>query len=511
MASPNAIRLTLLYARWRSALPRRGAVMPLRQRFWSGGVGHGAARQRLLLIDARDRNDLLHLLRCAQCRRWAMGALVEEIEASAGVGAQRLPELTGEERQASEAGFQRARQLARQVGQLAGDARRQAIPGHQALGDRWAAGALIAAAGALLDDWPQAERLAELSLEVVALHNALAAPERRALEVGGLTALLRSRHRLGKLEQADEAWRRALPLANTLPAVDLDRAELLAAVAQLRWTQGALDEAAALLLHAASIFARFAEGYAQAACQLQAAFVLLEQDDPARARPNLEMARFSLPEELAPALAGRCACALAYCRAALGHRAGSAATEGLAGVPDDRGEQVFRAWWLGRAAACAGDHGRAEWLLAAARRQLLAAGSLGEAARCTLDLLLLRVRTRSGKPVTGLAAQILDAFGATPATALVAMALESLAGLAARESPHLLAAADSIRREFAQLPPGEGRPDLIAGLQQLADPLLVYSQRELIEQQLDAPDDEEASPEPAAPHPEAPPHGAVTW
>jgi hypothetical protein len=501
----NAIRLALLCGRLRSALGRPG--LPIRQRFWSRGVDHPAARAHLLEVDGRDRNHLLHLLHCPDCRQWAMGELVEGIEAASTVGSQGIPDLSAEDRQASETSYERARQLARQVGQLAGDARSQAIAAHEALSDRWAAAALIAAAGAPLEDWPQAERLAELGLEVVSLHRALSADDRRVLELGGLTALLRCRHRRGKLAEAEAAYRQALPLLSALPAVSLERAELLAAAAQLRWTGGALDEAAALFLAAAWIFGRTDQEAAQAACQLQAAFVYLDQGNPERARPNLEMPRLVLADDgLAPALAGRCACALAYCQAALGRRVRSGAMAELAAVPEDRGEQVFRLWWLARTAGCTGDHRRARRLLDAVRRQLLADGSLGEAARCTFELLLERARAGPDQPLEPLAGELVDAFGPNPAAVHAAETLGLLARLAAQQSPRFLPAAESICRELAQLPPGDGRPDLIVATQLLADPLLVYGESELIEQQRDSREEELASPEPPGAQ-----DGALTW
>ena len=498
MASSKTILPALLSGRLRSALGSQGLGLALRQRFWSRAADHPVARRHLLVVDGHDRLHLLHLLHCPACRRWAMDELVDAIEAGSTVGSLKLPDVAPEDRQASEAGYERARQLARQVGQLAGNARSQAIAAHEALGDRWAAAALIAAAGALLEDWHQAERLAQLGLEVVAMHRALTAAERRELEVGGLTALMRCRHRLGRVAEAEATYRRAVPLASALPAISIERAELLAAAAQLRWTEGALDEAAALFLSAAWIFGRTDQGPAQAACQVQAAFVFLDQDNPERALPNLEMARLVLADdELAPALAERCACVLAYCQAALGRRVRSAATVELANAPRDRGEQVFRDWWLGRTASCMGDHRQAQRLLAAARRELLADGSLGEAARCTLDLLLVRARAGSDQALERLAGEVLDAFGPHPAAVRVAEALVSLAGLAAQQSPRFMAAAESACREFARLPAGEGRLDLITDPQLLADPLLVYSESELLEQQSGANQEMPAPPQPA--------------
>lgn len=184
------------------------------------------------------------------------------------------------------ASVEQVRQLAREVMALQGEQRQQAIEAQPGLGEVFAAAALLRAAAECLQSPGDAEQLAELALELVSRQHALSLEQRRALRLQALTALVRSRHRLGKLDDAEAACRQAVPLLRAVPALSRDRAALLAAQAQLRWSQGRLDEAAALFGHAAWIWGRDGDRQRQAASLVQAGFVLLELGIPERARPS---------------------------------------------------------------------------------------------------------------------------------------------------------------------------------------------------------------------------------
>src|SRR5437016_610060 len=134
---------------------------------------------------------------------------------------------------------------------------------------------------------------------------------------------------------------------------------------------------------------------AEAACRAQGGLVLVELADPVRARPELVRARYRLNADLAPALAARVGLVLAWCDLACGREAHARgelrAARELYGSASGAGEEVVRAWWEARIAALDQRAPAAEAQLDAVRRRLLAGGSLGEAARSTLDLLAVRV------------------------------------------------------------------------------------------------------------------------
>jgi tetratricopeptide (TPR) repeat protein len=195
------------------------------------------------------------------------------------------------------------------------------------------------------------------------------------------------------------------------------------------------------------------------------------------ARPELELAEATLDARVARALKARAAFGLALCCAALGRHAQATACLRLAkAVADPRagvGEAAYGSWSEGRIQAYLGNYALADRLLDAARRGVLAGGSLGEAARCTLQLLAVRIVAGRHGDLDSLGADLRDAFGAEPDAARCAEGVASLARLAARNSPLFDSTFDSINRSFRQVVGSEDRPSLIPSVQMLADSLLV--------------------------------------
>ncbi len=440
-------------------------------------VQHEELPDLLGALTDRDRVRFLHVLGCARCSREARGSLTGNVFAQID-----QLDLDGARAAAWEIDVARRFMVGLTV-QPSDSPHRTSAPQESSRPSEGAA-ALLAATEQLANP-ARGEELAVRALEMAATDKGLAFEEAVPLRLGALSLLMLFRLRQGRLAQAETTYEEALSALEPEPALSDLRASLLAGLGQLRWTQMRRDEAAALLASAGWIFEFAREKQAAAACHLQAGFALLEEVDPARARPHFVLGGSALDGERAPALKARALYGWAYCRAALDIPAEAPAAPGRdrpAGDPDpDAGEETFHCWWMGKISTCEKDYLAADRELETARRRLLAAGSLAEAARCSLDLLVVRLAAAylgSGQ-AEGLGDALVEAFGTGPAVARCAERLESAARLAARGSPRFEANLWSTRSGFARLPPDQCRPDLIRSVQSLADPLLVDAIRRL--------------------------------
>ena len=174
----------------------------------------------------------------------------------------------------------------------------------------------------------------------------------------------------------------------------LDRAFYCRALALLRWEQGRLDEAGALLAHALRCFGESEATRKGAAEEKGTTWALvglleLEQDREARAHAALAAALDTMDLERRPWLTVRASLALAQVGASRGacDSALSVLQEVWRLSPQitDSQEQVCLRWWEGRVQARLGDELDAEALLGSARRSYLKQGCLPEAALVTLD------------------------------------------------------------------------------------------------------------------------------
>jgi tetratricopeptide (TPR) repeat protein len=371
---------------------------------------HQAAREILAGLGPDERFALLHLASCRRCRREVERELLESVRDQ--LGPPRRPPEPQEPRASPRPHYSEgfvegvltrtsaAAENARRLASLPAGDRRAAIAADAELRDPRVAAALLMTAEDALDDPAHAVQLAQTAADILSPLPADPAGRNLARLLRAFSLVVRGLRQQGRLEQAEDAYRRALPFLGPAPAAHTDgteRAALLAAVAQLHWTERRLDEAAALFSHAGRLFAELGERQGEAACRAQAAFVLLEQDDPFRARGELALAHAHVDAELAPALAARIALVLAYCNLAAGRldqaRQRLRGARGLYERALGAGEAVFRSWWEGLIAALEGERDRADSLLDSVRRRLLAEGSIAEAARASLDLLLLRVQS----------------------------------------------------------------------------------------------------------------------
>ena len=439
-------------------------------------INHGDARRFLSQLAPAHRLTLHHLLTCPRCQHEAERQVVDDVHDRLAPPA-RPPATTAREPMVAPAG-----------------ARGEASVAEPLRDDPRAAARLLAQADDALDQPLRAEQLGAAAFAIVSGHDFDLPGRNMAMLLHALWVILRSRRVQGRLAEAEDIVRQAIPFLGALPGVTEHRALLLGGVAQLRWSERRLDEAAALFSQAARICGELGATQGQAAYRAQAGFVLAEIDDPRRARDELRLAHAQIDAQLAPALAARIALVLSWCSLATGRAA--AAGESLATAralyqqAPSAGEELLRAWWEARIADLEGRAAEADAALDGVRRELLAAGSVAEAARCTLDLLTFRVEAERLDSLSQLGPDLLGAFGCRLSAVRPAELIDWLATLAANRSARLASALAAIRCHLVGLRPSardcfagqtpfpQDRPDIIADAQDLADALLVAARRD---------------------------------
>jgi hypothetical protein len=118
-----------------------------------------------------------------------------------------------------------------------------------------------------------------------------------------------------------------------------------------------------------------------------------------------------------------------------------------------------------------GQRREADARLDSVRRLLLVEGSLAEAARHTLELLVFRVDSSRFDELKVLSGELAEAFSGSPEAVRCAETIEALADKAASGSPHFDLAAVAAREFFEGLRPDDARRNLIADVQAMADRL----------------------------------------
>jgi hypothetical protein len=261
-----------------------------------------------------------------------------------------------------------------------------------------------------------------------------------------------------------------------LPRGEASEEEALSAVglAQVWEDCGNVEAAAAQYLLAAYRYARLDATLPAAACQAQLGFLLYESGDLEGAAGPLRAGLELLDPAFAPSLAARMWLVLAEIETML--HADLAAAESLHRarrlyrLAPSPGERVERIWREARIALAAGAD--AEARLDVVRRQLLAHGSLAEAARSTFELLLLRLDDLRFEAAGELATALAAAF--PPAAAGLAAEMASLVSLAAADHPlaYHQAHQDLTVRLRHQAPASPDRRPLLRPTRWLADRLL---------------------------------------
>jgi hypothetical protein len=257
-----------------------------------------------------------------------------------------------------------------------------------------------------------------------------------------------------------------------------------AGLAQVCADTGDVDAAVAQFLQAAWVFSKLGAAAPAAGCQAELGLLLLDSGDLVNAGTSLRAAAELLDPAFAPSLAARLRLALAEVAAALGDRAAAGEelrrARALYRLAPAAAEGVERRRREARIAAASGDVAAADALLEPVRRELLARGSLDEAARSTFEHVLLRIEERRLGEVGELTGQLAAAF---PGAGEGERWAEEMAGLArvAGTNP------DGVYRACCELglrlrlrlrqatPPDScqaGRPPLVTPLRLLADRLL---------------------------------------
>ncbi len=223
-----------------------------------------------------------------------------------------------------------------------------------------------------------------------------------------------------------------------------EQALLCRALGLLRWEQGRLDEAAALLERAAELSAGAELPHEEGACRVLRALLMLEEG---KVRDAVGPLRDGLPLLIDPGLTayGGLALALGLAERGQARRARTQRDESAPLVPLAPAAARLLALRLqGLTALALGEPAEADEILAALRREALAAGRLPEAAVATLALARLDVERRAERDtgrrrIAELAATFRGA--------------EGLDGILA-----------ALRDYPAQMPAGESLPDFTSSL-----------------------------------------------
>jgi tetratricopeptide (TPR) repeat protein len=277
---------------------------------------------------------------------------------------------------------------------------------------------------ALPFDLERAVELTTLAAEVGLRLPRRGEPEESAGLCRALCLTGTARRLVGDVALADAAFQQASPLAATIT----ERGLFCRALALLRWDQGRMEEALALLQQAEQRFAEAQDLPEIAVGRSLLGLLHLDEGRISRAASCLAQASQDLPESFRPWLAAMTWLGLALCWAAGGRlrKARSARQKAWSfygAVRNERALCVLR-WLEGKGAHLMGDHPEAEALLGEVRRKMIDWRFLPEAALTTLDLALVWLDLGRGDEVRFLVAEIAATFAGRPGLEL---ALDGLA------------------------------------------------------------------------------------
>jgi hypothetical protein len=250
-----------------------------------------------------------------------------------------------------------------------------------------------------------------------------------------------------------------------------------AGLAQFHEDIGDVEGATACWLRSASVYSRLGAAQPVAACHAQLGLLLVESGDLVNARFALGGALRLIDAAFTPSLTARVRLAMAEIEAGLGDPGGAREqverARKLYALAPAPAEGIERSWREGRIAAASRQDGEAERQLGAARVALLRGGSLREAARVTLDQVLLRIGGGAGAGVavaelTAPLAAVFAGAGEKWAADMEAMAQRAAAKPeeSYRESAEMRTRLRRIRRADPRWPP------LLTSSRMLGDRLL---------------------------------------
>lgn len=219
-----------------------------------------------------------------------------------------------------------------------------------------------------------------------------------------------------------------------------DRAFYCRTVGLVRWEQGRTDEAAALLQHAARLYAPGGPTGEEGASLALLGLLHYEQGNLGTALPLLLRA-WTMEDDLHPLLAVRVALTLASGLADTGQldRARAMLKEAwrLSSQVEDAHEMVRLYWLEGRALARLGERTEALQILDSVRRKLILEPSPAEASLVSLDLALALAEAGEPEEIKPLICALETLFRPSPTLALAICGLDEIAEAAFRHDPNL--------------------------------------------------------------------------
>lgn len=240
----------------------------------------------------------------------------------------------------------------------------------------------------------------------------------------------------GSTRKAEVIHENAVPFLAT-PG---ERAFFARSLALLRWERGRLDEAEALLRHAAQLFADEWSAGEAGACLALLGLLRAENGDPRGAHLWLARGRRQAGSH-PPWLAVRTGLTLALCLAQLGNPPAAhrvlAETRPLYGLVKNEDELVRVYWLEGRILSWLGAAREAAEILDHARRKLFGQGKLPEAALATLDYGLLMAEAGRLGPLSASISEFQTAFEDSPGLDGALEALSHFAELAVQGKVNL--------------------------------------------------------------------------
>ncbi len=233
-----------------------------------------------------------------------------------------------------------------------------------------------------------------------------------------------ARRLVGDVAIAEAAFHQAGQLATSVP----ERAWFCRALALLRWDQGRMEEALALLQQAEQRFAEAHDFQEIAVCRALLGLLHLDEGRISRATSCLAQASQDFPGGQRPWLAAQVWLGVALCWAAGGRlkKARSARQTAWRFYGEVRDERALTwlHWLEGKGAYLLEDHEEAEALLGNVRRKMIDQRLLPEASLATLDLALVWLAMDRGAEVGGLVEELATTFAGRPSLDL---ALDCLA------------------------------------------------------------------------------------
>lgn len=365
-----------------------------------------------------------HLLTCASCRdRAVIAALAHEVPAFSSSVLPGAGPATGGSRDDE---VRRLVQLLERTPpkRLRGDLRRRAFFRREVLEQLLALGE-----AASRDDPQRAERLGLLAVVLASRLETDADWVPPGLASASL--LVAGARRLGRnFKGAEEALRRAAPFL----VAAAEEAVYARTAALLRWEEGRLCEAAALLVEAGERFAAAEMGGEEAVCLALQGLLATEEGRWERALAALLRVQPELDARRHPALALHARLAIAQLRAELGDpEAARALLEDARSEAATAGLAPAEAWiavtWVeARVALRAGRYEEASQQLLPLRARLSSGGRLAETALVCLDLALIAVFEGDREATAGLADGLAETFAGRAELAFALQALYELDG-----------------------------------------------------------------------------------